>query len=240
MPALRAKRHVVVEVLGGVLTVKVEGVQVISQAVTLPPQVLLGFSGGSGGATDNHQVSNVAVTGDAAPSAQPATLKILNTVSAPAGTAQEAAQMVYGGSCPTAFTTAALGNGASATPSLPTAVAGSPCSLSETAPAAAGGTWTTTASVNGGAPVTLSASGGQLAVPAFALAAGANTVTFKNTWTGPSSTSTIPDPSTGGWQLNGSSALSGAELVLTPATSRAGGQRLLAAGDRPAHDERRI
>ncbi len=218
VPSLRAKRHVVVEVLNGVLTVKVEGVQVISQTVTLPPQVLLGFSGGSGGATDNHQVSNVTVAGDPPPSAQPATLKILNTVSAPSGSAQEAAQMLFSGSCPTAFTTAALGNGASAAPSLPSAVTASPCTVSETAPAAAGGTWETTASVNGGPEVTLSASGGQLAVPAFALAAGANTVTFKNTWTGPSSTSIVPDPSTGGWQLNGSSALSGSELVLTPAT----------------------
>jgi hypothetical protein len=219
VPSLRAKRHVVVEVLNGVLTVKVEGVQVISQAVTLPPQVLLGFSGGSGGSTDNHQVSNVTVAGDPPPSAQPATLKVLNTVSAPSGSAQEAAQMIFSGSCPTAFTTAALGNGASATPSLPTAVTASPCTVSETAPAAAGGTWKTTVSVNSGPEVTLSASGGQLAVPTFALAAGANAVTFKNTWTGPSSTSIVPDPSTGGWQLNGSSALSGSELVLTPASS---------------------
>jgi len=219
VPSLRAKRHVVVEVLNGVLTVKVEGVQVISQAVTLPPQVLLGFSGGSGGATDNHQVSNVTIAGDSPPSAQSATLKIVNNVSAPSGSAQEAAQMIFSGSCPTAFTTAALGNGASATPSLPSAVTASPCTVSETAPAAAGGTWKTTASVNGGPEVTLSASGGQLPVPAFALAAGANAVTFKNTWTGPSSTSTVPDPTAGGWQLNGSSALSGSELVLTPATA---------------------
>ena len=219
VPSLRAKRHVVVEILNGVLTVKVEGVQVISQAVTLPPQVLLGFSGGSGGATDNHQVANVAVAGDPPPSTQPATLKIVNTVSAPSGSAQEAAQMIYSGSCPTAFTTAAIGNAGSATPSLPSAVSGSPCTVRETAPGAGEGTWKTTASVNGGAEVTVSAIEGQLTVPAFALAAGANTVTFKNTWTGPSSTSTVPDPSTGGWQLNGSSALSGTELVLTPATA---------------------
>jgi hypothetical protein len=219
VPSLRTKRHVVVEVLNGVLTVKVEGVQVISQAVTLPPQVLLGFSGGSGGATDNHQVSNVAIAGDPPPSAQPATLKILNTVSAPSGSAQAVAQMVFSGSCPTAFTTAALGNGASATPSLPSAVTASPCTVSETAPAAAGGTWKTTASINGGPEVTLSASGGQLAVPAFALAAGANTVSFKNTWSGPSSTSTVPDPTAGGWQLNGSSTIAGSDLVLTPATN---------------------
>ena len=84
VPSLRAKRHVVVEVLGGTLTVTVEGVKVLTQAVTLPPQVLLGFSGGSGGSTDNHQVANVSIAGDAAPTSQPATLKLLNTVIAPA------------------------------------------------------------------------------------------------------------------------------------------------------------
>jgi hypothetical protein len=219
IPSLRATRHVKVEVLNGTLTVWVEGVQVLSQAVTLPAQALFGFSGGSGGLTDNHQVSNVVVAGDASPSTQPATLKLLNAVTAPAGSPQASAQMVLSGSCPSSFTTAALGNGASATPTLTTAVAGSPCTVSETAPAAAGGTWTTTASVNGGPEVSLTATGGQLTVPAFVLVAGANTVSFKNTWTGPSSTSTIPDPTAGGWQLNGSSAISGGELVLTPATS---------------------
>ena len=223
VPSLRATRHVVVEVLSGTLTLTIEGVKVLTQAVTLPPQVLLGFSGGSGGNTDNHQVSNVSIAGDPAPSSQPATLKLLNTVIAPAGSPQETAQMVLSGSCPAAFSTAALGNGQSATPSLASAVSGSPCTVSETAPQAAGGTWTTTASVNGGPEVTLTASAGQLAVPAFALSAGANTIAFKNTWTGPSPTSTVPDPSTGGWQLNGSSALSGSELVLTPATGQQAG-----------------
>ncbi len=223
VPALRAKRHVTVEVLSGTMTVTVEGVQVLKQAVTLPSQVLLGFSGGTGGLTDNHQVSNVVVSGDAAPVSQPATLKLSNAVIAPAGSPEESAQMLFSGSCPSAFITAGLANGASASPLLTGAVASSPCTVGETAPAAAGGTWTTSASVNGGPEVTLSASGGQLTVPAFALAAGANTVSFKNTWTGPSSTSTVPDPSAGGWQLNGSSALSGAELVLTPATAEQAG-----------------
>ena len=221
VPSLRATRHVKVEVLNGTITVWIEGTQVLSQVLTLPAQALLGFSGGSGGLTDNHQVSNVTIGGDAPPA--PATLKLLNAVTAPTGSPQASAQMVLSGSCPSSFTTAALGNGASATPSLPTAVAGSPCTVSETAPAAAGGTWKTTASVNGGPEITLTASNGQLAVPAFALLAGANTVSFKNTWTGPSTTSIVPDPTAGGWQLNGSSAISGAELVLTPATNHQAG-----------------
>ncbi len=223
VPSLRATRHVKVEVLNGTITVWIEGTQVLSQAVTLPSQALLGFSGGSGGLTDNHQVSNVTIGGDAPPAPQPATLKLLNAVTAPTGSPQASAQMVLSGSCPSSFTTAALGNGASATPSLPTAVAGSPCTVSETAPAAAGGTWKTTASVNGGPEITLTASNGQLTVSAFALLAGANTVSFKNSWTGPSSTSIVPDPTAGGWQLNGSSAISGGELVLTPATNNQAG-----------------
>jgi hypothetical protein len=98
-----------------------------------------------------------------------------------------------------------------------------PCTVGETAPPAAGGTWTTTASVNGGPEVTLTATNGQLTVPAFALLAGANAVSFKNTWTGPSSTSIVPDPTAGGWQLNGSSTIAGSELVLTPATNNQAG-----------------
>ncbi|HEY7829518.1 MAG TPA: choice-of-anchor D domain-containing protein [Solirubrobacteraceae bacterium] len=223
IPSLRASRHVKIEVLNGTITVWIEGTQVLSQAVTVPAQALLGFSGGSGGATDNHQVSNVTIGGDAAPTSQPATLKLTNAVSAPTGSPQGTAQMVIAGSCPASFTTLALGNGGSATPSLPTAVAGSPCTVSETAPAAAGGTWTTTASVNGGPEVTLTATSGQLTVPAFALSAGANTISFKNTWSGPSSTSTVPDPTAGGWQLNGSSAIAGTELVLTPASANQAG-----------------
>ncbi|HEV3071455.1 MAG TPA: choice-of-anchor D domain-containing protein [Solirubrobacteraceae bacterium] len=219
VPALRATRHVKIEVLNGTLKVWIEGTQVLSGAVTVPAQALLGFSGGSGGLTDNHQVANVKIEGDAPPSTTPATLKLTNTVSAPTGSPQLSAQMTFGGSCPTSFTTAALANGASVTPSLPTAVAGSPCTVSETAPAPAGGTWTTTASVNGGPEVTLTATNGQLTVPAFALLGGANTVSFKNTWSGPSSTSTVPDPTAGGWQLNGSSTIAGSELVLTPATN---------------------
>jgi hypothetical protein len=222
-PSLRATRHLKVEVLNGTITVWVEGTQVLSKAVTLPPQVLLGFSGGSGSLTDNHQISNLSVTGDAPPSAQAATLKVLNTVVAPAGSSQAATQITFSGACPTNFTTVGLGSGGSATPALPTAVSGSACTVSEPSPPSGGGTWATTASINGGPEVVLTAGGGQLTAPAFALIAGANTVSFKNTWTAPSSTSTVPDPSAGGWQLNGSSSLAGAELVLTPATATQAG-----------------
>jgi hypothetical protein len=152
----------------------------------------------------------------------PATLKITNAVSAPAGSSQAETQMAFSGSCPSAFTTEPLGNGGSATPSLTGAVAGASCTVSETAPSGTG--WKTTASVNGGGPIELTATSGKLNVPAFTLAAGTNTVALSNTYTpsggeGPK----IPDPSAGGWQLNGSTKLEAPNLVLTTATGNQAG-----------------
>lgn len=232
IPGLRtATRHVKVEALSGTLTVWVEGTKTLSVAAALPAKVLLGFTGGSGYYTDVHKAANVTIGGDAPPAKEepppkeepaPASLKIANAVTAPSGSSQASTQMTFGGSCPSAFTTAALGNGASATPTLTGAVAGSSCTVSEAAPSGSG--WKTTASVDGGAPVELTVSGGQLTVPAFALAAGVNTVAFTNTYTPPvESGSKIPDPSAGGWQLNGSSFLEGTSLVLTSATANQAG-----------------
>ncbi len=59
---LRTGSHVVhVVVSGGQLVVSVDGVQVINVAVTLPPSVLIGFSGGTGGSTDVHTISNTTI-----------------------------------------------------------------------------------------------------------------------------------------------------------------------------------
>ncbi|MGN6188773.1 MAG: Ig-like domain-containing protein, partial [Conexibacter sp.] len=221
IPNLRtATRHVVVDVNAGVMTVKIDGVQYLSQAVTLPPKVLLGFTGATGWVLDNHQVSNVVVSGDgAAPPPPPppasATLKITNAVSAPSGSTQASQTFTYSGSCPSSFTTSAIGNGGSATPTLTNAVEGASCSVAEAAPSESG--WSTSVSVNGGAPVRLTASGGALTVPTFALVAGTNTVAFTNTYTPPVQT-TIPSPISGGWQINGSASISGSSLQLTPAT----------------------
>ncbi len=131
----------------------------------------------------------------------------------PSGSEQLGQTFTVGGSCPSSFTTGPLGDGGGVSPALTGAIEGSSCSLTESAPAGSG--WTATASVNGGVPISLSASGGQWTVPSFALAAGANTVQFADTYTPPTS---VPDPTAGGWQLNGSSALSGTGLVLTTAT----------------------
>ena len=47
--------------MGGRLQVKVAGVQVLDTAVSLPANVLVGFSAGTGGLTDRHLVSAVKV-----------------------------------------------------------------------------------------------------------------------------------------------------------------------------------
>ena len=139
IPNLRtATRHVVVDVNGGVMTVSIDGTQYLSQAVTLPPNVLLGFTGATGWVLDNHQVSNVVVSGDGGtppppPPPDPATLRITNTVSAPSGSSQASQTFTYSGSCPSAFTTGAIGSGGSASPTLTGAVAGASCSVAETA-----------------------------------------------------------------------------------------------------------
>lgn len=221
IPNLRtATRHVVVDVDAGVMSVSIDGTQYLSQAVSLPPNVLLGFTGATGWVLDNHQVSNVVVSGDGGTPPPPpppadATLRITNTVTAPSGSSQAKQTFAYSGSCPSAFTTTAIGSGAATSPALTGAVAGASCTVAETAQSDP--SWSTTASVNGGPPVRLTASGGKLTVPAFALVAGTNTVAFANTYTPPVST-TIPSPVLGGWQLNGTSLISGTSLELTPAT----------------------
>jgi hypothetical protein len=231
IPALRtATRHVKVETLNGTVTVWVDQTKALTATVTLPPQVFLGFTGGSGYYNDLHKAANVTIAGDAAPKEEPpkeepkpASLKLTNAVNAPSGSPQAGTQMSYEGTCPSAFTTAAIGNGGSATPALSGAVQGSTCSVTEIAPSGTG--WKTTASVNGGAPVELTEAGGKLTVPSFALAAGVNTVALSNTYTpsGGEGPPKIPDPSAGGWQLNGTAKLESANLVLTTATGNQAG-----------------
>ncbi len=47
----------------GVLTVTIDGTQVIDQSVTVGPKVLVGFTGSTGALTDIHSVSNVSISG---------------------------------------------------------------------------------------------------------------------------------------------------------------------------------
>ena len=62
VPNLRATNTVTVTLVRGVLSVSVDGTQVLSLAVKVGPSVLVGFAGGTGGLTDVHAVSSVAVT----------------------------------------------------------------------------------------------------------------------------------------------------------------------------------
>lgn len=63
VPALRTGNHVV-EVLAGTvgdLIVKVDGAQVLDTTVAVPVSALVGFSGGTGGATDVHSASGIKI-----------------------------------------------------------------------------------------------------------------------------------------------------------------------------------
>jgi hypothetical protein len=63
IPPLRTGTHTVeVTVAAGNLVVKVDGTQALSVAVALPANALVGFSGGTGGLTDVHAVSGIAIT----------------------------------------------------------------------------------------------------------------------------------------------------------------------------------
>jgi hypothetical protein len=63
VPALRTgTHHVTVTVLNGTITVQIDGTQYLSTAVTLPGTVLVGFSGGTGGNTDTHTITNPVIT----------------------------------------------------------------------------------------------------------------------------------------------------------------------------------
>ena len=54
--------HFVVTTFATGLSVTMDGTQVLNYTTTLPPYVLLGFTGATGGFTDIHQVQNVAIT----------------------------------------------------------------------------------------------------------------------------------------------------------------------------------
>jgi hypothetical protein len=59
---LRATHTFVVTLIDGTLSVTMDGTKLLTTSVTVGPNVLLGFSGGTGTVTDTHGVSNVFVT----------------------------------------------------------------------------------------------------------------------------------------------------------------------------------
>ena len=59
---LRGSPHrVTIGYASGTLSVTLDGAVILRRAVALPPQVLIGFTGSTGGATDRHRVANVSV-----------------------------------------------------------------------------------------------------------------------------------------------------------------------------------
>ncbi len=63
MPSLvDGVHHFVVTTSATGVTVTMDGAQVLSYATTLPPYVLVGFTGATGGFADIHQVQNVSIT----------------------------------------------------------------------------------------------------------------------------------------------------------------------------------
>ncbi|MFI5911758.1 choice-of-anchor D domain-containing protein [Dactylosporangium sp. NPDC051541] len=74
VPNLRSGTHTVtVGTAGGKVTVAVDGAQVISATVALPASTLLAFTGSTGGITDRHAVSNVAIASGGTALAAPGT-----------------------------------------------------------------------------------------------------------------------------------------------------------------------
>ena len=72
IPPLRnTVHHVVVTTSSTGITVTMDGTQVLSYATALPQYVLVGFTGGTGGGNDIHQVQNVSImaTSSGVPSA---------------------------------------------------------------------------------------------------------------------------------------------------------------------------
>ena len=158
-PLENATNHIKVVTTATTITVFVNGTQVLSTNVTLPTNAYLGFSGGTGGSADRHAISHLVVSSGEPPPPPAVSLKVASIVSAPAGSPQASAKIVFSGSCPSSFTTVALGNGETATPALAGASEGQSCSVSETPPGATG--WNATATVNG-KDVALNSAGGQL------------------------------------------------------------------------------
>jgi hypothetical protein len=61
-PLINIVHHFVVTTLPTGITVSMDGTQVLSYTTALPPYVLLGFTGATGGFNDIHQIQNVAIT----------------------------------------------------------------------------------------------------------------------------------------------------------------------------------
>lgn len=234
VPGLRTAtpNRVRVRVVDGVLRLAINGVERVSAPVALPERVFVGFSGATGGQTDRHVVANASIGGadapplgppdeadPAEPPPEPPSLRVTSTIVAAPDSDAERTAIRLAGRCPDALEPVVLAAGASAAPPLNGASAGAWCALEQEAIAGEG--WSTTVTVNDGAPQAVEPVGGTVRVPAFALRPGQNTVVFTNRHQ--PSAPAVPDPAAGGWQLNGEASIASGAVQLTPAVPDARG-----------------
>lgn len=207
---LRTGTHTVtVTASGGNLVVTVDGTELLSTALTLPPQVIVGFTAGTGSLADVHAVSGVLITTPSAP---------------PPGQPLSAA--------PTSLSFGSIAVGSTANQSVTlTNVGGATEKISAvtppTAPFAAvfPATGTTIAP---GASVAVPVSFAPAATGGFAsslaVTSTSGTVTVPLTGTGAGGPQTLPDFTSRTWKANGTAVVSGGTATLTT-----DGQRFAAA-----------
>jgi hypothetical protein len=198
---LRTGTHTVtVAASGGDLVVTVDGTQLLNTPVTLPPQVLVGFTAGTGELADTHIISGVQITtgGSVAPPSQPLS----------AGPTQ----LNFGGETVGSSTnqTVTLTNTGSATETV-TAAATPSAPFAASVPA----TGTTVAP---GSSITVPVSFAPTATGSFtsslSVTTNGGTVTVPLSGVG-GSIDTLPDFSSGTWTANGTAVVSGNTATLT-------------------------
>ena len=148
IPALRnTVHHFVVTTSSTGITVTMDGAQVLDYATSLPPYVLVGFTGGTGGFNDVHQVQNVVIT--TGPPAQEPTVAAIspNTGSTAGGTSVTITGTNFSGASSVDFGTTAA-----------TFTVNSSTSITATAPTGTGtGTVDVTVTAPGGTSATSTA-----------------------------------------------------------------------------------
>jgi len=203
-PLHNSTNRVAVSVAGQTVTVDLNGLQVLQQVVpTLAPRAVLEFTGGAGGLTDLHEVSNVSISNGTTLEASPSTVNLPATS--------------VGSSSQTQMTLTNPGDSGVVVEGAPIvvgpfSVSGLPSPSTEFASGASATTTVTfTPSLSTLGPltgsITLPTDDGSLVIPLTAT----------------NSTVSIGDPTRGGWHLAGSATLTSSGLQLTPALANQAG-----------------
>ena len=237
VPDLRAAvRHVKVAVSAGVMTIAINGIQVVQQAVSLPPQVMVGFSGSTGPyLIDRHAVANVTISSSPPPAQISGTPLSLSFGSVGTGaSAQNTVTIQNTGGLPLQVT--------GVTPPLaPFSVAGLPAvgsmlaagasttAIVTFAPTAAGASTSSFSLATSAGPLAVSFSGTGIAPPPAVLSVSPAQISFVSVALGSAPTATVTIANTGGQPLTINSVTSpaapfGASGVPAAGTTIAGGQ----------------